>query len=314
MKNYVLLLMVIMSVLMMQGTTKDKNPSAEAELGKRLFFDPILSKDYTVSCASCHKPEYAFADTSAVSVGVQGRVGTRNTPTVMNVLLRRPFFWDGRSTTLEDQALLPIANHNEMDLPLEEAVQRLRSSPVYSEYFTNIFHSQPSEELLAAALAAFERTLETSNSSFDQWQMFDDASAVSAAAKRGFALFNTKARCVTCHFNADFTKNEFRNIGLFNARYLNDSGRVLITGDTQDLGKFKTPTLRNIALTAPYMHNGVFKSLEEVIEFYNDPQKIVPDAINRDTLLAKPLGLTAAEKSDLKAFLMSLTDRRFLTQ
>ena len=291
-----------------------KEPANKAELGRLLFFDPILSRDSTISCASCHKPAYAFADTSAVSTGVHGRKGVRNTPPAMNLVLQQSFFWDGRAKNLEEQVLAPIANPLEMDLPVEEAVRRLRNSATYSRYFEKVFGRQPDSSTLAAAIAAFERTLETSDSPFDNWKMYKDTSAVSAAAKRGFALFNGKGKCVSCHFGADFTQPDFRNIGLFDGKELNDSGRMVITGNPDDIGRFKIGSLRNVAVTAPYMHNGMFRTLDEVIEFYNDPAKIVPHAINRDTLLARPLGLTAEEKSDLRAFLLSLTDKRFKTE
>ena len=287
-------------------------PANKAELGKLLFFDPILSKDKTISCASCHKPEFAFADTSTLSKGVGGKRGTRNSPTAMNVMLRRPFFWDGRAKTLEEQALAPIENPVEMNLPLDSAIQRLQINRAYREYFKRIFDSEPSKETVAAAIAAFERTLETSDSPFDKWKFYEDSAAVSAIVKKGFEVFNWKGKCSKCHFGADFTQNDFRNIGLFNGRNLNDSGRAMVSGKKEDLGKFKTPSLRNVAVTGPYMHNGIFKTLKQVIDFYNEPAKVVPNSINRDSLLAKPLGLTPEEKNELEAFLLSLTDQKFI--
>ena len=288
-------------------------PANKAELGKLLFFDPILSKDKTISCASCHKPEFAFADTSTVSRGVGGKRGTRNSPTAMNVTLRRPFFWDGRAKTLEEQALAPIENPVEMNLPLDSAIQRLQISPAYRAHFKRIFDSEPSKETVAAAIAAFERTLETSDSPFDKWKFYDDSNAVSATVKKGFEIFNGKGKCSKCHFGADFTQNDFRNIGLFNGKNLNDSGRIVVSGRKEDLGKFKTPSLRNVSVTGPYMHNGMFKTLKQVIDFYNEPDKAVSNSINRDSLLAKPLGLTLKEKNELEMFLFSLTDQKFVT-
>ncbi|MBC7867183.1 MAG: cytochrome-c peroxidase, partial [Gloeobacteraceae cyanobacterium ES-bin-316] len=143
------------------------------------------------------------------------------------------------------------------------------------------------------------------------WKFSDDSNAVGAAVKRGFTIFNEKGKCVKCHLGADFTTSEFKNIGLFNAEILNDSGRYMVTGKADDIGRFKTTSLRNIAITAPYMHNGIFKTLDEVIDFYNDAKKKVPNAVNKDTLLLKPLGLTKKEKADLKAFMLSLIDRQF---
>jgi cytochrome c peroxidase len=311
MKKYIIPLMVVAAACLVQATFKTDEPTDKASLGKLLFFDPILSRDSTVSCGTCHIPAYAFADTAKVSTGVGGKKGTRNTPTSMNLLLPRFFFWDGRATSLEQQALAPIENPDEMDLPVHEAVKRLERSKKYNGYFQKIFNSAPTSEYLAEAISAFERTLETSDSPYDEWKFSGKENAVSDAAKRGFNIFNTKGKCAQCHFGADLTFNDFRNIGLFDGKKFNDSGRMVITKKPEDLGKFKISSLRNIALTAPYMHNGMFKTLEEVIDFYNDPAKIVPRAINRDSLLQKPLNLTVSEKKDLKAFLMVLTDKRF---
>ncbi|WP_343304121.1 cytochrome c peroxidase [Chitinophaga niabensis] len=305
------IIFIITVLFVTQVSFNSKEPANKAALGEMLFSDPILSRDRTISCASCHKPAFAFADTAAVSLGVKNKRGIRNTPTAMNISSQRTFFWDGRAKSLEEQALAPIENPDEMDLSIAEAVQRLNENAAYQQYFRNIFNAPPNSTNLAIAIAAFERTLETSNSPFDNWKFSDDSMAVSDAAKRGFLLFNGKAQCVKCHFGADFTANEFRNIGLFNGKELNDSGRAVISGDKTETGKFKTPGLRNVAITAPYMHNGMFKTLREVIDFYNEPDKFVEKAIDRDTILAKPMGLSEEEKNDLLAFLRSLTDKRF---
>jgi len=310
-KKYIIFLIITLAILFIHAASADPKPVDKAALGKLLFFDPVLSRNKTISCASCHKPAYAFADTTAVSVGVKNRKGTRNTPTAMNVLLQKFFFWDGRAKSLEEQALAPIENPSEMNLSIGEALERLRKNKNYRAYFKKIFNSEPNRENLAEAIAAFERTLETSNSPFDSWKFSDDSNAVSASVKRGYAIFNGKGKCSQCHFGADFTANEFRNIGLFDGRKLNDSGRGAVTGSREDIGKFKTASLRNVAITGPYMHNGMFRTLKEVISFYNDPGKIIPAAVNRDSLLAKPLGLTLREKRDLESFLLSLTDKRF---
>lgn len=310
MKKWMFLLLAFSPVAFMRAINSGE-PANEAELGKLIFSDPILSKDYTVSCASCHIPEYAFADTAATSKGVGGTRGLRNTPSAMNLLLHDFFFWDGRSTTLEEQALAPIEDAKEMNLPLDSAIRRLKASTRYSAWFKKIYNAAPSRQNLGKAIAAFERTLETSESAFDTWKFYDKPGAVSDAAKRGFEIFNTKGKCIECHFGSNFALNQFRNVGLFDGRELNDSGRMVISGIPEDLGRFKVAPLRNVAVTAPYMHNGMFKTLKEVIEFYNDPEKIVPNSINRDSLLLKPLGLTEIEKSDLEAFLLSLTDKQF---
>ncbi len=312
MRKYFIVIISVCSLFFIQATALKNNTVSKEALGELLFSDPILSKDNTISCASCHIPAYAFADTAAVSKGVKGKKGTRNTPSAMNLSLGKSFFWDGRAKTLEEQALAPIENPAEMNLSIEAALNRLRKNKKYNAYFKTIFNSEPTRSNLAEALAAFERTLETSNSSFDKWKFSDDSTAVSDAVKRGFTIFNEKGKCVQCHFGADLTANEFRNIGLFNGKNLNDSGRASVSGNAEDIGKFKTSSLRNIAVTAPYMHNGMFKTLDQVIEFYNDTKKIIPNAVNKDTLLIKALDLTRQEKADLKAFLISLTDERFI--
>jgi cytochrome c peroxidase len=314
MKKYIPVIVTIITVVLVASSFTNEEPISKQDLGRLLFFDPILSGNRTISCASCHKPDFAFADTLPVSLGVKKRKGTRNTPSAMNLSLQPIFFWDGRAKTLEEQALAPIENPLEMNLHLDEALLRLQKSEKYSRWFKTVFNSEPTRANLADAIAAFERTLETSDSPFDNWKFSDDPLAVSDAVKRGFVVFNEKGKCVRCHFGADFTQHEFRNIGLFDGRNLKDSGRAVISGKKEDIGKFKTPGLRNVAVTAPYMHNGMFKTLKQVIDFYNDPGKVVPNAIARDTILAKPLGLTKQEKKDLEAFLFALTDKSFTTK
>ncbi|RYZ32260.1 MAG: cytochrome-c peroxidase [Sphingobacteriales bacterium] len=288
---------------------KEQLPATEIELGKQLFFDSILSSNHKISCASCHKPEFAFADTSTFSIGVAGRIGTRNTPSAMNLTNAAFFFWDGRAKTLEEQALIPIANPVEMDLPIDSAVHRLQASEFYAKAFRQVYKQRPTAANLGKALAAFQTSMETSDTPFDDWKVNANEAAVSESVKRGFALFNGSANCVRCHFGADFSNTEFRNIGLFNSHALNDSGRASITKNPAELGKFKIGPLRNIALTAPYMHNGMFNTLREVIDYYDNPDKIVPDAINRDSLLAKPLNLSERDKKDLEEFLKALTSK-----
>ena len=285
-------------------------PEDEVALGERLFSDPILSLDSSISCASCHIPAFAFADTARLSRGVGGTLGKRNSPSITNMAARAHFFYDGRARSLEQQILMPIQDALEMQLSLAEAVTRLSRHPVYAPAFRQIYGKLPNDTLLSAALAAFVRTLETSDSPFDRW-MADQPGAMSEAAVRGRRVFMKKGKCFDCHFSPDFTGDEFRNVGTYNGRNLNDPGRFEVTRDSADLGKFKVPGLRNVALTAPYMHNGMFRTLEEVIDFYDNPDKFVPDAVNRDSLLAQPLNLSAQEKSDLKAFLEALTDDRF---
>lgn len=281
-----------------------------ASLGGMLFNDVLLSKDFSVSCASCHKPEFAFADTVAFSVGINGQVGSRNTPSAMNVLARTALFWDGRASSLEEHALQPIANPKEMGLSIVEAIDRLRRHPVYPDLFERVYGKEPDSNLLANALAEFQRTLETTNTAWDRYAIYGED--IDPAVIRGKAIFDSEGMCLECHFTPDFTADEFFNIGIFNGEEFNDRGRFKVSGDSTDLGKFKVPGLRNVAITAPYMHNGMFKTLEEVLEFYNDTRSVVPNSINQDERLREPLGLSREEMQDVIAFLNALTDDRFV--
>ncbi|HEY8506745.1 MAG TPA: cytochrome c peroxidase [Steroidobacteraceae bacterium] len=284
--------------------------AARVELGRRLFFDPILSKDRTISCASCHKPEFAFADNRAVSPGVGGALGTRNTPSVMNASGRTSLFWDGRAETLEDQAIFPIENPVEMALPIDEALARLNADPTYVEQFRIAYNSPATKRTLGRALAAFQKTLDTVNTPYDRYAHGDDT-AMSESAKRGRLLFIGRAKCAECHSGEDFTSERFRNIGLYDGERYKDRGRGAVTGRKEDDGQFKIPSLRNVAVTAPYMHDGSFRTLREVIDYYDDPDKVVPRPIGRDKTMPDRLGLTEQEKQDLEAFLLALTDDRF---
>ena len=288
-----------------------KEPATNKELGEALFFDPILSSDGSISCASCHKPEFAFADNKPFSIGVMGRKTSRNTPSVMNMKMRESFFWDGRAASLETQVVGPIENPNEMNLPFKVAVQRIQSNKQYQNWFIKITGRQPDSAGIVEAIAEFERSLETDETPNDRW-LNDQTGGLTAQQIRGRTLFTSdRTRCFDCHFTPDFTSDEFRNIGLFNAKELNDSGRYQFTKRNEDIGKFKIPGLRNVAMTAPYMHNGMFKTLKEVIDYYDDPSKVLQNSINRDTILPIRIGLTEQEKLDLEAYLHALTDDRF---
>ena len=312
MKLFLLSVFASLLVFSCTNTSADEFIASEEALGEKLFFDTILSRDYSVSCATCHKPEFAFADNVAKSKGIYNQLGERNTPSAMNQSNRNFYFWDGRAETLEEQALGPIENPKEMDLPLSIAIKRLKNHEKYNKAFYAIYGQAPSRELLAQTLAAFERTLETGNSAFDSYMKEEDTTLFSASAKRGLEIFNTKGKCFDCHFGVDFTGNDrFKNIGLYNGKDLNDEGRYTISKNKKDLGAFKVPGLRNIAQTAPYMHNGMHKTLMEVIDYYNEPDKFISNSINRDTLLSEPLGLSASEKKDLENFLLSLSDKQF---
>jgi len=311
--RYYILFFTILSVLILASSRYSgfTNPSSAAELGEKLFFDPILSQDSTLSCAGCHKPAFAFADTLAISPGVGGVLGTRNAPSVMNMAFRDLMFYDGRAKNLTHQVQFPIEDPAEMNLQMNAAVNRLKTHREYKKWFENLFPDGVTAENIATSIAAYEKTLETDNSAFDRY-MNGDRTALSESAKRGRKIFlSDKARCFDCHFGPDFTGDDFRNIGLYDEKKYTDKGRFLVTKNPADLGKFKVPGLRNIGITAPYMHDGSFKTLRSVIEYYDNPYKFVANPIQMDSLLVKPLGLTEEEKTDLEAFLQALTDSRF---
>ncbi len=309
--SYIVLFFIAALTVLLVGFANEETPRSKKtlpktkiQLGEKLFFERMLSKDNSISCASCHKPEYAFADTVKFSLGVGGSFALRNTPSAMNLAGHFPFFYDGRAETLETQALGPIENPLEMALPIDSALARLNRNPYYSKAFRKIYHQQATAKNLGDALAAYEKSLFTV-SAFDKWAQGDSA-ALSASAIRGRKVFMEKGDCFVCHKGVDFSNDEFKNIGLYNGKELNDVGRFAITKDSADLGKFKTPGLRNVAVTGPYMHNGMFSTLREVIDYYNQPSQFVNGSIATDTLI-RPLNLSATEKDDLEAFLRSLT-------
>jgi cytochrome c peroxidase len=274
-------------------------------LGRQLFFDPILSSDSTVSCSSCHKPEFYFADTLNFSQGVRNRTTKRNTPSVLNMASREVLFWDGRANSLEHQSLFPISDSNEMNLPIQEAVSRLKKNRKYSLWFRTVYHQEPNEKSLADAIAAYESTLETIDSRFDLAS--NGKEKLNSDEMAGQKLFIGKAKCFDCHFSPDFTGDEFKNIGLYDGKKWNDKGRFEITHDSSDIGKFKVPGLRNVARTAPYMHNGSMKTLREVIDYYQNPSLVVQNPIGIDNTIGNGISLTEKEKQQLEAFLQTLT-------
>lgn len=282
------------------------------ELGRRLFFDQNLSADRTVSCATCHQPARWFTDGLPTARGIGGQLGERNTPGILNAAYWTRQFWDGRAADLEEQAGGPIANPIEMNLPHEVCVERLAADSTYREQFTSVFGPGPvTMTRIVRAIGAYERTLLSGNSPFDRYYYGGDKSAMSAAAIRGLAVFRDPARgnCAACHTigerNALFTDGLFHNLGtaLDANGELVDPGRFAQTGVEAERGAFRTPGLRNVAQTAPYMHNGRLKSLREVIDFYIGGGSSNPQL---DPLM-RPLILSARERADLEAFLVALT-------
>ncbi|WDE01286.1 cytochrome-c peroxidase [Thalassomonas actiniarum] len=279
----------------------DEPPTAEEiELGKVLFFDPRLSLNEKQSCATCHNPEMGFGDGMATGLGTMGEVLGRNTPHIYNLAWSSIFFWDGRAKTLEEQALGPISAPGEMNMPLPQLIKRLKKVPGYQKLFKAAYgDSGINKTTIARAISAFERSIITRNSSFDRY-IQGDKNAMDPAAIRGLALFEGKARCTKCHDGVNFTDDSFHNIGVNN----NDAGREKISKAQGMKGAFKTPGLRNVWLTSPYMHDGSEPSLEAVIRFYNKGS----EGIAGVSKLIKPLNLSEDEISDLLAFLAALTD------
>jgi len=284
--------------------------SSKEELGKKLFFDNILSFDNSISCASCHQPEFAYADNKAFSVGVNGSRTIRNTPSVMNMLFRPYFFYDGRAASLEAQLIVPIESAIEMNLPFDLAVKRIQEDKDYEVLFSKLYNETPDTNNITNAIAEFIRSLESDGSAaHDLWLSDAEPEAMSASQLRGREIFiSDKFKCFDCHFSPDFTGDEFRNIGLYDEVNLLDKGRFEISKDSSDLGKFKVPGLRNVGLTAPYMHNGMFETLEEVIDYYSNPYDFVKNPLNIDSLMLEPLNFTVQQRDDLVNFLHSLTD------
>jgi cytochrome c peroxidase len=274
-------------------------------LGRRLFVDSLLSRGGAVACATCHQPERAFTDGRSLSLGDSGAIGRRNAPTLLGRAYGQSHFWDGRVLTLEEQVILPLTNRRELANTRAEVERRLDADPSYRRDFVRAFGSSDvTVDRIAQALASFVRTLVTGDSPVDRFTILHDSSALSPAARRGFDLFRGKAGCVRCHEPWRFTDERFHNTGIAwkNASY-QDSGRFGVTGQRDDLGAFKTPTLRNVALTAPYMHDGSVATLREVIEFYDRGGNA---NANLDPLL-RPLHLMPDEKAALLALLESLT-------
>jgi cytochrome c peroxidase len=309
-------------------------------LGQRLFFDGRLSADGTVACSSCHDPARAFTDGRRVSIGIKGRVGQRNAPTILNTIYNTTQFWDGRARTLEEQAAFPIANPSEMGQPnLDAAVAQVAGVREYRKAFERVFHGPPNGFTLLSAIASYERAEVSFDSPFDHF-IAGEKSAIDPSAKRGWALFNGRGRCTACHAVTrgqpdvtTFTDHRFHDIGVVRVRAdtvamarqaeqlvrpgdmgdvdrtaiqsdLSLLGRFLVTRQDTDIGAFKTPGLRNLLMTAPYFHDGSHPTLWDVVDHYNKGGELNDPFLDPDM---RPLALKEAEIDDLVAFLASLT-------
>jgi cytochrome c peroxidase len=316
-------------------------------LGQKLFFDRRLSVDGTVSCSTCHDPAFAFTERKPTAVGIKGRVGQRNAPTVLNALYNKTQFWDGRVNTLEEQAALPIVNSVEMGQPsLAAAVAQIASVEEYQQAFQRVFGRPPNGLDLLRAIASYEHTQLSFDSPFDHF-VAGDKNAIDASAKRGWELFNTQARCNKCHALTEtqrdvtvFTDNDFHNIGVLIVRHnvvalarqaeqliktgdtsaidqaaiqteMSALGRFLITKQEKDIASFKTPDIRNVLVTAPYFHDGSQETLWDVIDHYNKGAGLQDPYLDQDI---QPLALTESEIDDIVAFMASLTSAIYKEQ
>jgi cytochrome c peroxidase len=272
--------------------------SAKVALGKQLFFDKRLSRDNTVSCASCHHPDHGWSNGEQFATGVRDQKGGRNAPTIINAAYSPLQFWDGRAVGLEGQALGPIQNPIEMDLTLEELVPKLNAIEGYRDQFTKIFGTPANPPAIARAIASFERTVLSGNAPYDRFKA-GDKSALSDSAQRGMTVFFNKAACSSCHSGPNFTNGGFENIGVGMDKNNPDLGRYAVVKKSYLKGTFKVPTLREIARTGPYMHDGSLKTLDAVVDFY--VKGGVPnDQLSEDIF---PLKLTTEQKKDLVTFL-----------
>ena len=272
--------------------------AAKVELGKQLYFDKRLSIDNTVSCASCHDPAKGWSNDDAFATGIKGQKGGRSAPTIINSGYQYFQFWDGRAQHLEGQALGPIENPIEMGLPLDQMEKRLNKIDGYVKQFDSVFGTKPNSDGVAKAIAAFERTILSGNSPYDQFKA-GKKDALSEAAERGREVFFNKAQCSACHAGPNFTDGGFHNIGIGMDKKDSDVGRFAVSKLEGDKGSFKTPTLREIGRTAPYMHDGSLKTLEDVVDFY-DKGGIQNPQLDEEIF---PLKLTDQQKKDLVTFL-----------
>ena len=281
----------------------------EFQLGRHLFYDPLLSRDETISCASCHLQATGFTHVDHdLSHGIEGRIGTRNSISIMNLAWNTSFMWDGGVNHIEVQSLAPISSENEMDSSLATIVEKLNKSEKYNSLFENAYRdSIVTGQKILLALTQFVVMLNTYNSKYDKYIRNEKGGEFTMQEKNGLAIF--KNNCASCHTEPLFTNNEFHNNGLTLDPYLKDFGRMLITNKSEDSLKFKVPTLRNIQFTPPYMHDGRFETLKAVITHYNSG---ITHSITLAEDLKNNLELTHKEEVDLLVFLRTLTDKEFL--
>lgn len=290
-------------------------------LGKMLFFDPKLSKSNQISCSTCHDPEMGWTDRRRVSIGNNHLLGNRNTIALYNIADRQAFFWDGRAKTLEEQASGPLGAHHEMDMDIKSLPSKLKKIKGYKPLFKNAFGDDKiTYPKIVKAIAEFQKTIKSQPSRFDQF-MDGKYNALSDQEIYGMHIFRTKARCMNCHNGKNLTDESFHNIGLtYYKREYEDLGLYNVTKKPEDVGKFKTPQLRDLLLTRPWMHNGLFDDLEGIVNIYNsgmhmiDPkpeQKLKDPNYPVTDSLMQPLNLTKEEKKALVLFLESLTGTKY---
>lgn len=279
---------------------------AKVELGFRLWFEPRLSGNNRMTCATCHHHMKGYSNGEPTAAGINGQRGDRNVPTIYAAAGSHEQFWDGRARSLEEQALGPIENPIEMDARLPEVIKKLEAHPYYPQKFQQAFGTGVTADGMAKAIASFERALTVKPSAYERFWA-GDRDALTEQQKQGMAIFNSpRGRCVACHSGPDMTDRAYHNIGVgFDGPEPSgrDLGRYVVTRKDEDLGAFKTPTLRNIALSAPYMHDGSLATLDEVVAFYNQGGHDNP---NLDPRIS-PLRLTPEEQAALVAFLQALT-------
>lgn len=290
-------------------------------LGKMLFFDPLLSGSSQISCSSCHSPQNSWADKLSTSLGHDHQEGKRNTISLLNVRARKTFFWDGRATTLEEQVKSPIGAHDEMDMEPTKLPAKLKKYPGYKKLFKAAYGTDKiTFDQIAQSLAAFQRTITSRQSRFDRF-MKGEYKQLNDQEINGLHLFRTKARCMNCHNGQYFTDENFHNIGLtYYKREFEDLGRYNVTKNPDDVGKFRTPSLRDVMNTDPWMHNGLFDKIAGLLNVYNSGMQMntaKPEVKAKDPMapatdpLMKPLKLTKQEMLDITAFLNSITGTEY---